>query len=147
MPQAIENHHSRIKEDEIQMTPESQRIAIATACGIYRPTGDTCYGPRWYEVWINSIPDFCNDLNAMHEAEKALSDDQRREYVVILCRMFDLGFKSITATAAQRAEAFLRTLNLWKKDAQARDGIQSTKSCEASQSSMREKPNTPTNTL
>jgi len=60
------------------------------------------------------------DLNAMHEAEKVLTEDsQWDDYDFWLCRNAkpgELPFKSAThASAAQRAEAFLRTLNLWKE--------------------------------
>ncbi len=55
----------------------------------------------WFERYFN-------DLNAMHEAEKVLIGEQEAEYADSLC-----GNGSVFATAAQRAEAFLRTLNLW----------------------------------
>ena len=53
-----------------------------------------------------NMPDYLNDLNAMHEAEKVLNDHQWDDYI---CQ---LGH-AMGATAAQRAEAFLKTLNLW----------------------------------
>ncbi len=69
-----------------------------------------------------SIPDFLNDLNAMHEAEEILTDNQRMHFRGELVEMMrpKYGFESaclmaIHATAAQRAEAFLKTLNLWKE--------------------------------
>lgn len=71
---------------------------------------------------IKPIPDYCNDLNAMHEAEKTLEIVSLGLYLRILADKFPynggyswtFGYaKSITATSAQRAEAFLRALNLW----------------------------------
>lgn len=64
---------------------------------------------------VNSLylPDYLNDLNAMYEAEKVLSAEQRAHYngwVSGIC----VDNYPIMATAAQRAEAFLKTLNLWK---------------------------------
>ena len=57
----------------------------------------------------------------MHEAEKALTHDQQMQYVRHLANPWDTDpngnywkmWLCATATAAQRAEAFLRTLNLW----------------------------------
>ena len=71
-----------------------------------------------HEIWSKGHkrnkqpPDYLNDLNAMHEAEKVLTSPQWDKYTVALLfatehRMF------CAATAAQRAEAFLKTLNLW----------------------------------
>jgi hypothetical protein len=66
------------------------------------------------------VPRFSQDLNAMHEAEKLLTDEQwfryRAELWNITPRSFalpDCERATIHATARQRAEAFLRTLNLW----------------------------------
>ena len=59
------------------------------------------------------LPDYLSDLNAMHEAEKVLTAVQRAQYIQELERIceYDICF----ATASQRAEAFIRTLNLWPK--------------------------------
>lgn len=101
------------------MTPEAQRIAIAEACGwtdVSREHPESSIivglkpnkGIRW------GIPDYLNDLNAMHEAEKTLSDLRH-----VWDRYCDLLGGSLYhcahATAAQRAEAFLRTLSLWQE--------------------------------
>jgi hypothetical protein len=116
------------------MTQEQQRIKIAEACGwipnpkphtakildwLHVPSGNTSYDP----------PNYPEDLNAMHEVEKTLNDDDLYLYGNILdgithskipmcyvngpeAGMYPELFR---ATAAQRAEAFLRTLNLWGK--------------------------------
>jgi hypothetical protein len=68
--------------------------------------------------------DYCGSLDAMHEAEKALSDGQYDIFEQELARV--AGFvchdewpapsglrKVISATAKQRAEAFLRTYDKW----------------------------------
>ena len=62
------------------------------------------------------LPDYINDLNAMHEAEKVLMDycDGWEDYCHKIKRHFVTSDGAIRATAAQRAEAFLKTLNLWK---------------------------------
>lgn len=91
------------------MSPEKQREAIAIICGYeQRPDG------YWREVgMIGScgIPDYLNSLDAMHEAEKFLpSAEACRNYSDIL----DDGNGGHFATAAQRAEAFLKTFNKWE---------------------------------
>ena len=115
------------------MTEEEQRIAIAEACGwtecqlIKSYDGKQVpYGVAPNESPIlKETPDYLNDLNAMHEAEKMLSDQQAWDCVVLLIGWkpapsgFPLLSKSQSialykATATQRAEAFLKTLNLWE---------------------------------
>ena len=109
------------------MTPEKQRIAIAEACG---------KNVEMYENGIegflqfccnSKIPDYLNDLNAMHEAEQILwGIDWNNRYVFNDHLASILRGRTINrnewdaetlldATAAQRAKAFLKTLNLWKQ--------------------------------
>lgn len=59
------------------------------------------------------IPDYCTDLNAMHEAEKTLSEDQ----MWIMARKIELNEDRwyFHASARERAEAFLRTLGKWEE--------------------------------
>jgi hypothetical protein len=54
------------------------------------------------------VPDYCRDLNAMHEAEKVLTTAQTTTMSQYLHRR--LGMLWGFATASQRAEAFLRTI-------------------------------------
>jgi hypothetical protein len=64
------------------------------------------------------IPNYLNDLNAMHEAEKVLTQAQDYDYRTVtlpkVCKDGS-GMIALTATAAQRAEAFLRTIGKWKE--------------------------------
>jgi hypothetical protein len=64
--------------------------------------------------WCDT-PDYPNDLNAMHEAEKTcIIGDEATEEKYWLC-LYDATHRTrwpFDATAAQRAEAFLRTLNI-----------------------------------
>jgi hypothetical protein len=116
------------------MTPEAQRIAIAEACG-WKYHGEATYGGTHRNGWwkddsysFHGIPDYLNDLNAMHEAEKEIK--AKRVFSAYLSELalvcgfqphgdeawhkLHAGLESVaSATAAQRAEAFLRTLNLW----------------------------------
>ena len=106
------------------MTPEQQRIAIAEACGwtdfsSAPHEGAIQYGRRPFscsDSW--ELPDYLNDLNAMHEAEKTLDYNQMNRYQNIeLSRFVHTETTWIcSATAAQRAKAFLRTLDLWKSE-------------------------------
>ena len=100
------------------MTPEQQRIAIAEACG-WTDTQiiDGKYGQT-------DVPNYLNDLNAMHEAEKVLTVAQRITYAnqigVILSggsvgRAIPNWWFIHEATASQRAEAFLRTIGKWEE--------------------------------
>lgn len=96
------------------MNKEDQRIAIAEACGIdirEHTVADFLTGKsniRSYE-----LPDYLDDLNAMHEAEKTLRNQftlQEEEY---WRRLQHVEPHPIYATAAQRAEAFLKTIGKW----------------------------------
>ena len=116
------------------MNPERQRIAIAEACGWTKIR----LHPRWVSdigsefpptlcgthpskgrpegiPWWGPLPDYLNDLNAMHEAENVLTNEQWWLFVEFLTEIRGGGVAlCISATAAQRAEAFLKALNLWK---------------------------------
>jgi len=74
------------------------------------------------ETQVN-IPDYCNDLNAMHKAESLFDDGQWLEYMLnlqdvlqrdpyrgkwIVCQ------DNMHSTAAQRAKAFVKTIGKWK---------------------------------
>jgi len=71
--------------------------------------------------------DYCNDLNAMHEAEEIIIREAKENdywfYLGIQTGMpqsqsdrFKIHyFDAVRATARQRAEAFLRTLGKWEE--------------------------------
>lgn len=102
------------------MTNEQINIAIVEACGWKQVEGEECFFDNGTEqVYIENIPDFCNDLNAMHEAEKRLlNDEQWLEYREELRNVVLGGIRMVSqwckadlhATALQRAKAFLKTL-------------------------------------
>jgi hypothetical protein len=80
--------------EQINITIE-EIIRPALHGNIYRPTRD-----------------FCNDLNAIHEAEKMLNSEHWVAYGKELSR---LGvFPMVHANAKERTEAFLRTFGKWK---------------------------------
>lgn len=61
----------------------------------------------------NFVPNYCTDLNAMHEAEGTLS--LKRLYKLEAHLKQIAGAVCFRATARQRAEAFLRTLGKWEE--------------------------------
>lgn len=107
------------------MSPEQINIAIAKACGWKRLPS---IGIARYQPWCHEsddegddlrtdtqLPNYHGDLNAMHEAEKVFDDDESlwHKYAHRLYAIIEMRRHPIHATSAQRAEAFLRTLNLW----------------------------------
>jgi len=125
------------------MNKERQRIAIAEACGWdcdpvearqWGSRGQWCKAPAGFRYTYphkeggllskNSfLPDYLNDLNAMHEAESTLANTTQQ--AIYDDKMFRVvheqtkpngvsTFDKIHSTAAQRAEAFLKTLDLWE---------------------------------
>lgn len=132
------------------MSPEAQRIAIAEACGWSQIKN--FHTMKIGGMWLGyppvnpiigeptAIPDYLNDLNQMHEAERQASLGLIRcaAYESLLKEIITRDFQSKTpetrvaelytwhATATQRAEALLKTLGLWKDDDQMRDGVGST---------------------
>ena len=114
------------------MKLEEQSVAIAEACGWtlheygdggmfgWRAPGNK-FRKSWWRPYYNEseLPDYVNDLNAMHQAERSLGvrhEIFQRHLVKIVDRDSRIsGFPThySSATAAQRAEAFLRTMDLW----------------------------------
>lgn len=112
---------------------------MTTPDGIMR-----CGKERWYETAYGKeshyqpfqgnledylddcgVPDYLNDLNAMHEAYRSLRLIQQIEFLNHLFNVVkdtrannldddSVRMVAVNATAAQRAEAFLKTLRLWK---------------------------------
>ena len=112
------------------MTDEQINIAIAKACGwIIIKAGDgSLIGKLKNEQGpMDGLPDYCNDLNAMHEAEATLDFEQAELFEDELC---DVTFKNndglenplpcrfsvCHATSRQRAEAFLKTIEKWNSN-------------------------------
>lgn len=125
------------------MTPEQINAAIAEACGWYlikppekdgtrafsirEPVAATLYPWRETpeEAWTDA-PDYCNDLNAMHKVELTMTNKQADELFYYWLawtvsqgkcgnQIWQYRKLMVHATAAQRAEAFLRTVGKWKE--------------------------------
>jgi hypothetical protein len=96
------------------MKPEQQRIAIAEACGIV-------FKNQWGSVYktrkgvVTECPDYCNDLNAMHDAEKILEAEDNHAYGRYCSDLYEEHGNTVSLTAVQRAETFLKILDLWDK--------------------------------
>jgi len=97
------------------MNEKKQKIAIAEACGIVSKDkwGSLYKTPRGI---LRDCPDYLNDLNAMHEAEKVLTDENAEKFRAWLLKLNGYNHdRVVSCTAAQRAEAFLRTIGKWEK--------------------------------
>ena len=122
------------------MDPIKQKIAIAKACG-WTPIDMGSLPTAWKHpdtpdnvdigkkdvINSNYLPDYLNDLNAIHEAVTQYDNFgfqlSFHSYLVLVVHTPEEAAKKsesrfaeflvTNATAAQRAEAFLRTLNLW----------------------------------
>lgn len=102
------------------MQKQKQRIAIADACGwLVNEDGISGISPINREQGLTNpeicswiLPDYLNDLNAMHEAEKILDYNQLRDMEDSVS--FRFAVLPFHATAAQRTEAFLRTVGKWE---------------------------------
>jgi hypothetical protein len=74
-----------------------------------------------YPDSIEYLPDYLNDLNAMYKAETILyrgciNDNYwQKGYGRFQTILSELAVLPFSATARQRAEAFLKTLGLWKE--------------------------------
>lgn len=101
------------------MTPNKINRAIAEACGwkpLPVPVGHGGIPLFDKEEWKEkTCPNYHGDLNAMHEAEGTLTPRQLETYWRELLALNGNHFPyALNATAAQRAEAFLRTIGKWE---------------------------------
>jgi len=99
------------------MTDKQINAAIAKACGWTQVNAAHRSGkaPGANYVGGEFIPNYCTDLNAMHEAEKVLRDKELLfEYGMHISSSHHYEYL-LRATARERAEAFLRTLGKWEE--------------------------------
>ena len=96
------------------MTDEQINAAIAEACGWRKEDGVYMWTANGIDCTCPELWDWANDLNAMHEAEKTLSETNMFVMAHYIERFVSRhGQHYFHATARQRAEAFLRTLGKW----------------------------------
>ena len=96
------------------MNEEKQRIAIAEECGYVLKHCKYHKTTSWHTeggfcMEEHSLPDYLNDLNAMHEAENTLSLQQIGEYMDLLRP------NGVFACASERAESYLRAKGKWEE--------------------------------
>lgn len=109
----------------VKMSSGEKRARIAKACGWTDISSNYSHisgtiGRRFPDVpYFSSLPDYINDLNAIHEAEKVLTTTEQQNLyqsnIAEICYA-DHGrasnqvvFNQLTATAEQRANAFILT--------------------------------------
>lgn len=108
------------------MKPEAQRIALCAVVPNWRvadPSGISSLVHWIHADGTQMLSDPLDDLNAMHEAEKTLPNNGTHEggrfeyYLKLTSLCGGVMNNNIFATAAQRAEAFLRTIGKWEESA------------------------------
>ena len=95
------------------MTDEQINAAISKACGRRQKPNGEWFPDNGLTVGSQGIPDYCNDLNAMHEAEKTIY--KHNNLWTAYYYAIGAGPFSLHATARKKAEAFLRTLGKWEE--------------------------------
>ena len=127
------------------MTPEEQRIELAKLDGWKTPDDPEVMklkvgwvmpekwwmDPKGVLQFQHSMPDYLNDLNAVHELEKKLFDnasmDERSlwlDTLAVCCNWpdtknaadlkFEVQYRCARATATQHCEAILKVKGLWR---------------------------------
>jgi hypothetical protein len=96
-----------------------QRISSVILIGYLRGIQNNL-SENWGKLELDYPPDYCNDLNAMAEAEDLLSNEQLQTYFSVLRPVVESTAKPgrgyvFTAKASQRAKAFVITIEKWKK--------------------------------
>jgi len=113
------------REGWAKFSPEDKRIHIAGLCGWIQIHKSAFHGilvgilTGLTRRTLLPIPDYLNDLNAMHEAEKLLRSEaqvdswyvnMKRVVVVEDSNLNTPTTQAMHATAEQRAEAFVLTM-------------------------------------
>lgn len=104
------------------MDDNQQRISIAIAVGDIEVTTTQIDSTA---KWVEGLPDYLNDLNAISRAEQLITEEGYVPWLVNLAEVvYGDGWQVIPTTklcaicmqasARQRAEAFLRTIGAWR---------------------------------
>lgn len=101
------------------MTDDQINQAIAKACGIVGKSGEIY---KTSEGWVVDCPDYCNSLNAMHEAEEQIDEINWVFFMTELAGLVRLPKQAevqikqlVHSTARHRAQALLKTLGKWEE--------------------------------
>jgi hypothetical protein len=99
------------------MTNEQINIAIFEIFGWkWEPEKNSFHHPENGRLRPKYAPDYCNDLNAMNEAEKRLISEYWMRYCECLTSLLGKSiYASVHATARDRAEAFLKVFGKWEE--------------------------------
>ena len=116
------------------MTDKEIKIAIAEACGFNKRKSRSCFEYVWVKVddkrdspreyMADELLDYVSDLNAIHQAEQILKPDEWHVYFNYLVTLIAGNPKNpnhndypkvVHASAKDRAEALLRTVEYWKE--------------------------------
>lgn len=110
------------------MTPDRMRVVIAEMLG-WEEQPEYGWKNKHTGSWQfrQYLPNYLNDLNAMHEAEKVLDVIQRRLFAELLHpnkaqHFLDNDWEVAHATALQKCEAFLRATGRWEEQPLVIDG-------------------------
>ena len=97
------------------MNKLQQTLAIAKFCG-WKYGKDHQWRHKDEQNPRSLAPSYTFDLNWMHKAEKLLNDSQKIDYSLYLTPAYDSkeDTMEIFASAARKAEAFLKTIKRWK---------------------------------
>jgi len=101
------------REEYAKLTDEEKRVKVAEHCGIKNIGRYSKYSSLMGELDGRTVMilDYLNDLNACHEFEEFKTIEQHDKYDTLLDSITrKAGIPSWNATAAQRAEAFVLTL-------------------------------------
>ena len=113
------------REEWAELTPKEQGVKVAECCGWecpeYLPVSEGIWPEKRSDCgdlqgigslgYSYALPDYLNDLNAMHEAEKLIPEHLHDHWLFQLDCTGARGARLlVTATAAQRAEAFVLTM-------------------------------------
>lgn len=117
------------------MSPHDQQVAIAEYCGwteVRMGKDYECNDNPWNKrvlVGIHpeakmkiDVPDYLDDLNAMHEAEECLTFVQWTAYQDFLIEDIAMepgcvwrGYQTTHATAEQKAKAYIKAIGKWNE--------------------------------
>jgi hypothetical protein len=93
------------------MTDTEINVAIAKALGARKDVDTAHWILKGHLHYL--LPNYTEDLNHMHEAEKMLTEKQ---WIFYGTNLDVVVFPQIHASARERATAFLKTLGLWEDE-------------------------------
>jgi hypothetical protein len=82
-----------------------EKLRLAVPCEEHE---DCCQPEVWCEQ--TPVPNYCECLNSMYQAECCLTEEQWVDYIDFMPRTWE---RAVHSTALVRAEAFLKTFNKW----------------------------------